>query len=65
MKRFNDFVFSIKENRKMNISGIPVEIKKMNKGFQVTIDNDVLDTYQTEQEAVKMAKEFVKQYKGK
>jgi hypothetical protein len=65
MKKFEDFSFSIRENKKMNISGISVEIQKANKGYKVIIDDDVLDTYSSEQEALKMAKEFVKQYKGK
>ena len=46
------------------IDRIPVKItKEMNK-FVVYIDNDRLDAYRTQREAEKMAKEFVKQYKG-
>lgn len=46
------------------IDRIPVKItKEMNK-FVVYIDNDRLDAYSSKQEAEKMAKEFVKQYKG-
>ena len=33
--------------------------------FVVYIDGDRLDGYKTQREAEKMAKEFVKQYKGK
>jgi hypothetical protein len=32
---------------------------------KVTIDGDELDTYPTQAEAEKMAKEFLSQYKGK
>ena len=46
------------------IDKIPVKItKEMNK-FVVYIDNDRLDAYRSQKEAEKMAKEFVKQYKG-
>tara|TARA_B100001113_G_scaffold175718_2_gene143986 strand:+ start:767 stop:979 length:213 start_codon:yes stop_codon:yes gene_type:complete len=46
------------------IDRIPVKItKEMNK-FVVYIDNDRLDAYSSKREAEKMAKEFVKQYKG-
>lgn len=46
------------------IDKIPVKItKEMNK-FVVYIDNDRLDAYRSQREAEKMAKEFVKQYKG-
>ena len=46
------------------IDRIPVKItKEMNK-FVVYIDNDRLDAYRSQKEAEKMAKEFVKQYKG-
>jgi len=49
----------------MKISGIPVEIKKVGKKFTAIIDGDVLDSYSSEEEAAKVAKEFIKQYKGK
>jgi len=43
---------------------IPVKITKETNGFVVYIDGDRLDAYKTQREAEKMAKEFVKQYKG-
>lgn len=46
------------------IGKIPVMIHKEKAGFVVYIDGDRLDAYKTQQEAEKMAKEFVKQYKG-
>lgn len=64
MKQFKEFQSSIKEDKKVKISGITVEIKNTKKGFQTVIDGDVLDTYSSEKEAMKMAKEFIKQYKG-
>jgi hypothetical protein len=64
MKQFKEFQTSIREDKKVKISGITVEIKNTKKGFQTVIDGDVLDTYSSEKEAMKMAKEFIKQYKG-
>lgn len=46
------------------ISGVPVMIHKQKNDFVVFIDGDKLDSYSTQAEAEKMAKEFVKQYKG-
>ena len=46
------------------IDKIPVMIHKEKSGFVVYIDGDRLDSYKTQNEAEKMAKEFVKQYKG-
>lgn len=46
------------------IHRIPVSIHPQAGGFVVSIDGDKLDTYKTQKEAEKMAKEFVKQYKG-
>jgi len=49
---------------KKKISGLPVMIHKEKNGFVVYIDGDRLDNYKSQKEAEKMAKEFVKQYKG-
>jgi len=46
------------------IDRIPVVIHKDVSGFIVYIDGDKLDAYKTQPEAEKMAKEFIKQYKG-
>jgi len=46
------------------IGKMPVMIHKEKAGFVVYIDGDRLDAYKTQREAEKMAKEFVKQYKG-
>ena len=46
------------------IDRIPVKITKELNKFVVYIDGDRLDAYRTKQQAEKMAKEFVKQYKG-
>jgi PHD/YefM family antitoxin component YafN of YafNO toxin-antitoxin module len=57
-KPSGDVVFNKRVDR------VPVKItKEMNK-FVVYIDGDRLDAYSTQREAEKMAKEFVKQYKG-
>lgn len=65
MKKFNEVRTEILEaNKKLEVSGIKVEIKKSGKEYEAIIDGDVLDTYSSEKEAIQMAKEFVKQYKG-
>ena len=46
------------------IDKVPVKITKEMNRFVVYIDNDRLDAYRSQKEAEKMAKEFVKQYKG-
>lgn len=46
------------------INRVPVMIHKEKSDFVVYIDGDRLDSYNTQQEAEKMAKEFIKQYKG-
>tara|TARA_R110001592_G_scaffold317991_1_gene595011 strand:- start:451 stop:666 length:216 start_codon:yes stop_codon:yes gene_type:complete len=57
-KPTGQMVFNKKINR------VPVKIhKEMNK-FVVYIDGDRLDHYVNQREAERMAKEFVKQYKG-
>lgn len=48
------------------MSGYPVTFTNAPGGkVKVTIDGDELDTYPTQAEAEKMAKEFLRQYKGK
>tara|TARA_A100001515_G_scaffold49616_1_gene39208 strand:- start:3678 stop:3896 length:219 start_codon:yes stop_codon:yes gene_type:complete len=49
-------------NKKMG--KIPVKILKDRNEFVVYIDGDRLDSYKNQREAERMAKEFVKQYKG-
>ena len=61
MKTFNQIRES---SKKMKIGRIPIEIKKNKNMYDVFIDGDKLDSYKSEAEAVRMAKEFVKQYKG-
>ena len=46
------------------IDRIPVTINKEVSGYVVYIDGDRLDSYKNQQQAEKMAKQFVKQYKG-
>lgn len=53
-----DMVFNKK------ISNVPVMIHKEKSDFVVYIDGDKLDAYGSQKEAEKMAKEFVKQYRG-
>ena len=46
------------------IGGVSAMIHKEKNVFVVYIDGDRLDNYKTQREAERMAKEFVKQYKG-
>jgi hypothetical protein len=64
MKSFKTLKASLDESKKMKVKGIAIEIVKVENKFQAKVDGDVLDTYASEKEAEKMAKEFVKQYKG-
>jgi hypothetical protein len=64
MKSFKTLKASLDESKKMKVKGIAIEIVKVKNKFQAKVDGDVLDTYASEKEAEKMAKEFVKQYKG-
>ena len=64
MKSFRTLKADLAESKKMKVKGITIEIVKVKNKFQAKVDGDVLDTYASEKEAEKMAKEFVKQYKG-
>lgn len=64
MKSFKTLKASLEEAKKMKVKGITIEIVKVKNKFQAKVDGDILDTYASEKEAEKMAKEFVKQYKG-
>ena len=64
MKSFRTLKAALEESKKMKVKGITIEIVKVKNKFQAKVDGDVLDTYASEKEAEKMAKEFVKQYKG-
>tara|TARA_R110000796_G_scaffold130746_1_gene246419 strand:- start:225 stop:437 length:213 start_codon:yes stop_codon:yes gene_type:complete len=48
----------------MKIGKNSIMVHKDKGSFVVYIDNEKLDSYATQQEAEKMAKEFIKQYKG-
>ena len=64
MKSFRTLRADLEESKKMKVKGITIEIVKVKNKFQAKVDGDLLDTYASEKEAEKMAKEFVKQYKG-
>lgn len=48
----------------MKVSGINIMIHKDKGKYIAYVDGDKLDSYPTQQQAERMAKEFVKQYKG-
>lgn len=71
MKTFRNLLEVLKKSESdkvvfdKKIQNLPVVIKKENGVFVVFIDNDRLDAYKTQQQAEKMAKEFITMYKGK
>lgn len=70
MLKFKELKANLKEAsnivKKVKIDRKNVVIQKLayNK-FKTLIDGDELDTYPNEKEAMAMAKEFIKQYKGR
>ena len=64
MKTLRKFKSEMVKPKKIN--GLPVVFTNAPGGrVKVTIDGDELDTYPSQADAEKMAKEFLKQYKGK
>ena len=63
--KFTDLRNSLIENKKLRLKGTMIEIKKVGRMYRAMVDGDKLDDYATEMQAMKMAKEFIKQYKGK
>ena len=70
MLKFKELKANLKEAsnivKKVKIDRRDVVIHKLaNNKFKTMIDGDELDTYPNEKEAMTMAKEFIKQYKGR
>jgi hypothetical protein len=64
MKTLKKFKAEMAQSKKIN--GWPVTFTNAPGGkVKVSIDGDELDTYPSQADAEKMAKEFLKQYKGK
>jgi len=61
MKNFKQLKESLYEAKKIKVGKVTVEIKKVGSKYQAIVDGDLLDTYSSEREAIKMAKELVKQ----
>tara|TARA_B100000941_G_scaffold281446_1_gene248889 strand:- start:6998 stop:7189 length:192 start_codon:yes stop_codon:yes gene_type:complete len=61
---FKEFRSSLSESKKMKIKGVTIEVKKVGPKYRAIVDGDKLDDYKSEALAIKMAKEFLKQYKG-
>lgn len=62
----NSLLFEATVVKKMKIDRKNVVIHKLGSDkFKTMIDGDELDTYPNEKEAIDMAKEFIKQYKGR
>ncbi len=62
LRTFESFREQVIYNKKIN--KVNVKIQKKSNKFATYVDGDMLDTYASEKEALKMAKEFIKQYKG-
>lgn len=70
MLKFKELKANLKEAsnivKKVKIGRKNVVIHKLaHNKFKTMIDGDELDTYPNEKEAMAMAKEFIKQYKGR
>lgn len=70
MLKFKELKANLKEAsnivKKVKIDRKNVVIHKLaHNKFKTMIDGDELDTYPNEKEAMAMAKEFIKQYKGR
>jgi len=70
MIKFKELKANLKEAsnivKKVKIDRKNVVIQKLaHNKFKTMIDGDELDTYPNEKEAMTMAKEFIKQYKGR
>jgi len=64
MKNFKDFR-SKKEKPTFSkrVDGISLEVFKNNGRFEAYVDGDMLDSYKSQNDAVKAAQSFIKQYK--
>lgn len=62
--KFAELRSTLSEAKKMKIKGVSIEIKKVGPKYRAMVDGDKLDDYKSEALAIKMAKEFLKQYKG-
>ena len=63
--KFTDLRTSLTENKKLRLKGVTIEVKNIGRKFRAMVDGEKLDDYATEMQAMKMAKEFIKQYKGR
>lgn len=52
-------------SKKIKIDGVKVEMKKTARGFETYVDGDKFDTFKTEKQAEKMAKELIQNLKSK
>lgn len=66
MKTFNELKESLLTEKKVKVGDQTIVVTKAGDQFKVTIDGEHLDNYDSEKDAIKMAKEFIKQFsKGK
>jgi len=64
MKNFKDFRSKKeKPSYSKNVEGFSLEIFKNNGRYEAYIDGDMLDSYKSQNDAMKAAQSFIKQYK--
>jgi len=64
MKKFKD-VRTKKEKPvySKQVDGFSVEVRKNSGRFEAYVDSDLLDSFKSQDDAVKAASEFIKQYR--
>jgi len=64
MKKFKD-VRTKKEKPvySKQVNGFSVEVRKNSGRFEAYVDSDLLDSFKSQNDAVKAASEFIKQYR--
>jgi hypothetical protein len=64
MKKFND-VRTRKEKPvySKQVGGFSVQVRKNSGRYDAYVDNDLLDSFKSQNDAVKAASEFIKQYR--
>lgn len=64
MKNFKDFRSKKeKPSYSKTVEGFSLEIFKNNGRYEAYIDGDMLDSYKSQNDAMKAAQSFIKQYK--
>ena len=66
MKTFKDLIKNLVVEKNVMVGKSKIVVTKSGNRFKASIDGEHLDDYESEKEAITMAKEFIKQFsKGK